>query len=527
MSMFNKTFALTIRALRVDSRNFSPHIMRAGLGFFILIYLMSVHAEMMYQAPGRTLFGWVIYTNTVFASFVVPMLFATTVTEEKEERTLALLQIADVSPFTLLIGKSLPRMLSLFQIFIIQLPFCMLATTLGGISIEQILASFLAVGAYAFFIACVGLWCSVVLRTSANAMGLAGILVLGYHVLPFIVFGIFSMLSMYPFWATISQKVIQGLGYFWPTSISTRLPGILTAGYNGSLYDHQILVNLLTGVFFFALALLSFKFFNQEAESASVRRRSQTVAGKNSRRRRSWSSAILWKEFYFAAGGHFYLVGKFVLYGATVLLIALAIAGWQWKNIELDMTAMIATSVMFFLFLPLELLLTVARTFYPEVRDKTLSSLVMLPLSIRQIAYSKILGGLLGLIPVMTYLSLGLIVKPEPIQGIWKGIVNDPLGATISCLNIISQTLLYLHGVAWLSVRMNGWWAIFVAGLVQIFAMSFIGISFGLIMLFMEIDLPRGAEYFISFSIAAAVFGCAVFLHINTGTQLKQKAAQM
>ncbi len=526
MSMLNMTFALTVRALRVDSRNLSPHLMRAGLGFFVFIFLMSVHAELMYQAPGRTLFGWIIYANTVFASFVVPMLFATAITEEKEERTLALLQIADVSPFTLLIGKSLPRMLSLFQIFIIQLPFCMLAITLGGVSLEQVLSCYVAVGAYSFFIACVGLWCSVIFRTSASAMGLAGILVLGYHVLPLMLFGIFSMLSLYPFWAPISLTVIQGLGYFWPTSISTQLPIILSPGYSGGIPEKQIAVNVITGLVFFLLSQRTFQFFNREVDSAPVRRRSQKTSEKSSRRRRAWSSAILWKEFYFGAGGHLYLIGKLMFYGLTVLLISLAIAGWQWSKMNLEYTAVISTNVMFFLFFPLELVLTIARVFYPEVRDKTLSSLVMLPISIRQLAYSKIIGGLLGLIPVLTYLSLGLLIHPDPLQSIWKEFQSSPLEMSLVVLNILGQILLYLHGVVWLSVRMNGLWAIFVAGIIQYFVMLFVGLFFMLMIAYSGVSIPDQAGQFIAFLAAAAVFAFTLFLHINTGFQLKQKAAQ-
>lgn len=522
--MYQKTFALTVRALRVDTRQLSPHLMRGGLGLFVLMFLFTTQQEFSAQAPGKTLFSWIIYTNAVFASFVVPMLFASAITEEKEERMLPLLQIAGVSPLTILIGKSIPRMLSLLLIFIIQLPFSMLAITLGGISLNQILACYAGVAAYMIFLGFLALWCSVVFRLTANAIGLAGFLVLGYHFAPTVLYGIFAAFSSDPWWGATAQAGIQFLGTFWPTNLFYRLSIILSSGYNEGLWSWQIGTNLLLGLFFFLLSWVSFQHFNRETDFASVPKKSRI---QTSRRRRPWDRALVWKEFYFAAGGTFYLVTKLFLYGCILLLVAGASAGWNWQQINLNDTASIAAAIMCFVFLPLETVLTVARTFYPEIRDKTLSSLTMLPISTRRLAYSKLAGGLLGLIPVLVYLSLCVLVQPKYLFEILSEIGQNPFEALLVTANVVANILFFLHLVTWLSLRMNSWWAIFVAWLIHYVGFTALIMCFTIVAMGFTINPPEGAGYVLAALAALFVGALVVLLHIQIGEQLRHKAAEM
>ena len=53
-----------------------------------------------------------------------------------------------------------------------------------------------------------------------------------------------------------------------------------------------------------------------------------------------------------------------------------------------------------------ELVFCSSQIFYEKVKWKTLSGISMLPLSTAQIAYSKIAGCLIGLVPSMAFLSL-------------------------------------------------------------------------------------------------------------------------
>ncbi len=116
MLFWNKTFALTVRALRLDARRQQSHVYRFGFCFLILTNLVAVQQAGIAGAPGRQLFEWIIYTNAVLATIAVPLLFGSAITEEKEERTLAMLRIADVSPLAILMGKFLPRLVVLLLV---------------------------------------------------------------------------------------------------------------------------------------------------------------------------------------------------------------------------------------------------------------------------------------------------------------------------------------------------------------------------------------------------------------------------
>lgn len=529
--MYHKTFALTVRALRVDARNLAPHLMRAGLAFFVLLCLMAANEDFSAMAPGRNLFGWIIYTNVLFATLVVPMLFASAITEEKEERTLPLLLIANVSPLTILSGKAVPRLTSVFLIFCIQIPFSLLAITLGGITLKQVAAAYCAVAAYIVFAGLLALWCSVILRLTANSMGLAGILLLAYHLVPLIVWAIASALVAHPTFATLSQTSLSLLGdYYWHTNIFWRLQDILASGYDGGVLLSggtvipQIWSNLAAGLFFFVLSWLSFSIFNSETDSAPVKRRSQ-AARRSSRKRRVWHWALVWKEFYFSNGGTTFVIAKLILYGGLILLCGFAFANWNWRQLDMEEMAAAAGIMMFFIFLPMEITLSVGKLFYPEVKHKTLSSLYLLPQSTWQIAYTKLLGIVPGLIPCFVYLGFSLLYHFDVVFDFFESFARDPIELSLTYFNTFSHFLLYLHLVVLLSLRMNSWWAAFVAGVIHYF-----GVVVPMMVFFMVIGLlgmiPNevvmyGAALVMGFAATAAAVG----LHFLIGKQLNDKAA--
>lgn len=524
--MYQKTFALTVRALRVDARHLSPHLMRAGLCFVVLLTLSSAQQSFSSQAPGLSFFSSIIYTNAAFASFVIPLLFANSITEEKEERTLPLLQIAGVSPLTILVGKSIPRMIAVLLIFVVQVPFSLLAVTLGGVSLLQILASYVAVAAYIIFVAFLSLWCSVIFRLTANAVGLAGLLLFGYHVLPTIVYGVLLTIQFDATWGTIAQTGIRWIGNYWPTNIFYRLNAILSTGFDSGLFSSQVGTNLLMGSFFFLLAWGTFPYFNRETDTAPAKKKS--ARGKqNARRRRAWKQALVWKEYYFAAGGKLYLVLKFIIYGAVIALVTCASAGWDLNRIEFDEAALISAAMMFFAFLPIETVLTVGRLFQPEVKSKTLPSLLLLPFSVRQIVYRKVLGGMLGLIPVLFYLALCTAIAPRGLEEFFREIGEHPGVAAIIMSNIIVHILLFLHLVAWLSIRMNGWWAILVSWFVHYFSFAVIAMIYAMLSGYFGLKWSDGTELFLAAIAAGAVLGVVAIVHYRIGRDLEFKAAEM
>ena len=139
--MFQGTFALFNRALCVDFRLRRTHLFRFLFAVIILFCLISAQlTRWTIGAPGLVLFAQIIYLNFVFILMSSISLFATAITEEKEEQTIGLLLMAGVNPVSLLLGKSLPRLISALLLLSIQFPFTLLAITLGGVTFSQVIA---------------------------------------------------------------------------------------------------------------------------------------------------------------------------------------------------------------------------------------------------------------------------------------------------------------------------------------------------------------------------------------------------
>ena len=139
----NKFFALVRRSLQTDARQARGHLARLALGVIVLFTLYMTQIESAFRsAPGLELFRFVSVYNFLFVTTLGTAFFATAITEEKEERTLSLLKMADVGATSIIMGKWSPRLIGAFLLLSIQIPFTILAITLGGVMWQQVGATF-------------------------------------------------------------------------------------------------------------------------------------------------------------------------------------------------------------------------------------------------------------------------------------------------------------------------------------------------------------------------------------------------
>ena len=104
-----------------------------------------------------------------------------------------------------------------------------------------------------------------------------------------------------------------------------RLTQILSTGFNEGAFGWQAASNLALGAGCFLLAWLVFDAFCDEQQESAPRR-----GGAFRRRRflrrlgagRAWSRALVWKDFYFLAGGKVWIGGKYLIYGLPLLAMA-------------------------------------------------------------------------------------------------------------------------------------------------------------------------------------------------------------
>jgi len=478
--MLRKTLALLIRALRVDAREFRPHLIRFGLvGLLLLmVYFFSVESAVsMMGAPGLQMFRGIVSINGWFLVLVGSVYFASAITEEKEERTLGLLKMADVGGLSLLLGKWLPRVIALVLLLAVQLPFTMLAITLGGLTLRQVAAAYVALFAYLGYVGGTALFASVVCRTTASASRLALILLFLKGMIPTILVGLGSA------WA-YSGTILMGqnvngmidLGtWLSKSTVSALTERALQSSFAETAFPTPLLVLLGESLAFFLLAWALFEpctksGLDAEPKPSTWRRFSLGRRKRGGAPRRAWQQAIVGKDFTLLGGGIFGTSVRFAGYlGVALGLIwAMSLVFGESINAETVGYSAISWGLGFW---ALEAVLAAARVFRTEIHDHTWSSLVMLPRSLTSVAWSKIGGCVLGWWPALAVLGIGFLFAPRVLPDFFSAMNSEPtalLGFAFAILQIIlvlELTTLYSINLTWASGPIAAPLAIFTVGL--------------------------------------------------------------
>ena len=215
----------------------------------------------MFGAPGLRFFGQICYMNFMFVTLAGFSFFSSAITEEKEEQTLGLLRMAGISPVGMLLGKSTPRLVTAALLLSAQFPFTILAITLGGVSVTQVLAAYATLLAYLIAVGNLGLLASVINRTSNGAGWLTGISLATFFFGPLIVGSSISGAVSTGRIAKdgwLATKVPVFLEHVRDASPYTQIGRFTSIGFAGSITFTQIISNVVAGIIFFLLAWVLF-----------------------------------------------------------------------------------------------------------------------------------------------------------------------------------------------------------------------------------------------------------------------------
>jgi ABC-type transport system involved in multi-copper enzyme maturation permease subunit len=128
---------------------------------------------------GGTLFKTLVWTQTILLALIVPSLTSGAISQELEKRTIEMLALTRLTPGKIVIGKHLAGIMYPLVLMICSLPLSGICVMLGGISPAEILVAYLALAAWGFLLAAVGLyWSSMFKRTASAALfsyGMSGI----------------------------------------------------------------------------------------------------------------------------------------------------------------------------------------------------------------------------------------------------------------------------------------------------------------------------------------------------------------
>jgi hypothetical protein len=520
-------FALFERSLRLESRSGLMCWSRLGLLVVILLFLIGVQQMAnvgYYGAPGLEFLDGMSWVNLIFISLAGISYFASAITEEKEEMMLGLLRMTDLNPVAILLGKSTSRLVGALLLLAVQVPFVLLAVTLGGVGLPQVLAAYSTLLAYLFLLCNVALLFSVICQNTGKAAAITLFLVLVFLLGHYLAAGIVADMERYYGYSVPPSRGIwlyaaDGINVWRDATPSERLMEIFRTGFSGPIVGFQVVSNLTVGVVFFLGSWLVFDWCTRaEKETAGTRRWFWSRKTRRSRVPRTLVGfrAITWKDFTFITGGW---PGLMIKFGVIALVVGIcnAVALWGGDNLsrELEGVSLIWASIFATM---LWLAIEASRVFKDEIRWKTLSSLATLPISMRELAYRKAAGALAGTLPLLAGLVLGTVIVPDKVAGFLRDIFSEG-PAFWGCLAFIFQFVLFLHLTAFLSLIVKR------GALALAFAIQYIGGYFVLMFSSFIFAMSGGAEA-IPFLICFACFVLSLVLHFAIVVRLERVAAE-
>ena len=400
--------AQLVWSLKIDVRTMPSHLLRLlFVGLLLLSVLVAWTTSLVRGAPGLELFKSICYINVLLILLGGISYFATTVTEEKEADSLSLLKLAGMGPLSILLGKFASRLIGATMLLMVQFPFTLLAITLGGCTVLQVIAAYCALTAFLFLVATTALICSIRCSTSGTAAGMTAILVLLMFLLPSIISS--SLTATGP--ATGWMEDVDNAGQkMEDLSVFKRLRVINSTGFAESPFSDQFKTHLGISL---ALFLFAWLIFEPSTRDLSGPERGSLVSKASPLRfmgvSRVWSFPFVWKDFYFITGGKTFFIVKFVMFGVVTFITFQAMGGWTGINAKDGGMAVFLTMLAI---LAVEGAIYSARVFFDEIRWNSLASITLTPRPTRSIAWGKVMGCGVGLIPAAFWMVVGIVFSP-------------------------------------------------------------------------------------------------------------------
>ena len=373
--------------------------------------LFALSTSSRFGAPGLQMFRMLVWMNAIFAGLLSIGYFSTSISEEKEEDTLGLMQMAGISPLGTLLGKVGGRVWQTLLLIAVQYPFTLLAVTMGGVTTDQVWSAYIGIAACMFLFSGMGLLSSTIASRNRMASILMTLGIVVYIGIPLIAYEALRYLQ--------ARRMTTG---FWPgildgvysASLYVRIGTIITSGFGESPYSVQVVTNIAGGIVCY---LLSWGLFGVCTQSPATERTTRGLLA-HPRGMLRWFAPgrpghypFAWTGFYFVGGG---IGGLLLRIGAYLLLVAIGtlialIRGLGWDSNFASLLQNVGMTL-----LALDLSVLASRTVQEEVHGQTLQSLVMLPRPVSQIIYAKLGGALLVSVPGVAFLGLTLRLPHGP-----------------------------------------------------------------------------------------------------------------
>lgn len=374
---------LTKLTLMNDACRPGAHVVRLGLVVVLYAAVCYFHFLSLSSARGLPLFQSQLLITAFFLSATAIFGFSQTITEEKEEESLGLMRLAEISSLSIILGKTAGVLAEAAFLILIQIPFTAVAITLGGVSWAQVYAAYAALAAYLWLLATVGVLASVLQPTGGKAARLTAIIVVAYF-MP-------SILVWYSFWGWIKALTVVS-----PISLPLRFLEVTESGFQDSPWCAATAFGLIAGGLCLAFSWLAFDCF----AVSEVADRKRTRLSRRTSSQRAWSRPVLWREYFFVNGGVPWTIVRVIVQMGIYLTIYITYRSQRAGQETLGFT--FAWSCIWSgAFALLDGTWSASRLFRDEIRHRTWSTLVQTPYRLPQLAWEKTLGWALGLAPTI------------------------------------------------------------------------------------------------------------------------------
>ena len=395
--------ALYKRAILTDSRKFIIYgawiVMGAWLFIQLNTYVASMNALRNFRGGGPNLNGlgflWTLaIVNFFFITLAGVLGFSSAITEEKEEDCLGLLIMTGISPVNLLASKLLARYTRGLFLLLSQMPFIILAVTLGGVSLQQVIAVYSVLISFMFMLCCLGTLISLLCTKSGRAASLTFLVLLSYIILVFLLreVGVIDWLDM---------------EHFLPFVAISK---IFTTGYSSYIMPLQFFGSIVVGLIFFGISVFLFEKFalRNSAEKKKVKSKVNLF-----KRGRAWKNALFWKEFNFNLAGRKGWLFQIIIYIFLAGVLKYYMDPFGGRSFIPSFMAFASM-----VFSTLILAVCAANMFSTEFKEGTHTSLFTLPSDLSSIFWSKLFGGFLYAVPsLLLCISLFLYLMGDMRRG--------------------------------------------------------------------------------------------------------------
>ncbi len=390
-----------------------------------VVAVITLILAMAWRGINRSTLGLLIAKSAghmliVLLAIAAPYLAASDMITEKEQRTLPVLWLTDMSSSGILIGRLVADLLLAYSIVLLILPLLMLGMSFGGISTSQVLQLTALLGALTFFGTSLGLCCGTIGQNDRQMRILLSItLLLLYLFLPF-------LLTMHMYSGATSP--IRSWGVMQIVS-SFAAAELIFSGVPGSSVWWNPLFNVVFGSVLLGVTrfLLPWMVRNYESPSLLLRLRQRLQKRKLLRADRKAppiaGNPLFWQVFHKESGGIVRTWRRAVIFCCLIaclpLLTTMITDGYFSGSRSLEdffellvsdgffvESATYAVAVFGLALFPGYLFSGGSRMFSQEKKSRTLDLLVNSDLKLREIIFGKYGALLLAGLP---YLVLGLI----------------------------------------------------------------------------------------------------------------------